>query len=301
MLGTPLVSLDWATHPAAPLPFGERTGHILVEEVPYIERKKIRVFVLQIACYPTGTSRQEIVTTSPNNSKKRKEPDTTNIIDAEQSDSNNDMSFEDIKKELQETKHQLAQKEQELLDTKKELELALKATAASKEEEEDLSDDDDEDSVENEKDPWTNRFRELREYRIVHGDCNVSKEMNKKLAKWATNQRQFYAALKEGKSGTKISQERITKLEGIGFSWGRRYPAQPTWDEQLEELQKFQRAMGHCNIMVNPTSPSQLAKWVTTQRYEYKRFRKGRDSLLQLEQIQQLRDIGFKWKGPKLA
>ena len=43
--------------------------------------------------------------------------------------------------------------------------------------------------------------------------------------------------------------------------------------------------MGHCNIHMSSTDPSPLAKWVSYQRSEYKRFQKGQDSLLSLEQI----------------
>jgi len=47
------------------------------------------------------------------------------------------------------------------------------AKASDIEGEEDLSDD--EETVVDESDKWTIMFRQLREYRIIHGDCQVSR------------------------------------------------------------------------------------------------------------------------------
>ena len=89
------------------------------------------------------------------------------------------------------------------------------------------------------------------------------------------------------------------KLESLGMSWGKKYPAPATWDEQLEEVKKYRTAM-RCDPPVNQSNPTPLAIWVSNQRKEYRRLKKGRDSLLSMEQIGQLNDIGFCWKGPRL-
>jgi hypothetical protein len=101
------------------------------------------------------------------------------------------------------------------------------------------------------------------------------------------------SAFKKGK----LSQERVILLEGLGFVAGKAYPQPLTFEEGLEELKKFKNAMGHCNIFVDPKSPSQLAKWCGVQRNEYKRFGKQQDSLLTLEQVGKLKEIGFKFKA----
>jgi len=56
-----------------------------------------------------------------------------------------------------------------------------------------------------------------------------------------------------------------------------------------------------CDPPVNPNNPNSLAIWVSAQRNEYRRFKKGRDSLLTVELIGQLNDAGFTWKGPRLT
>lgn len=165
-------------------------------------------------------------------------------------------------------------------------------------EDEEISDD--EESVEDEPDQWTKMYRLLREYRITNEHCKVSPSENKKLNTWIHNQRVAYKNTKQGKAGPKLSPEKIAKLESIGFSWGIKYPSLPTWDEMFEELEKHHQTLRNCEIRYNPTNPTPLAKWVAAQRKEYKRYRHGRPSLITLDQIGRLQDLGLKWKGPKL-
>ena len=59
--------------------------------------------------------------------------------------------------------------------------------------------------------PWETRFNELVQYKAKHGDCNVPRSQGQ-LGKWVNNQRTIY---KKGK----LSQDRIDRLNGIGFDW----------------------------------------------------------------------------------
>ncbi|EJK44189.1 hypothetical protein THAOC_37294, partial [Thalassiosira oceanica] len=59
--------------------------------------------------------------------------------------------------------------------------------------------------------PWETRFDELVQYTAKHGDCNVPWRQGK-LGIWAYKQRANY---KKGK----LSQDRINRLNGIGFDW----------------------------------------------------------------------------------
>jgi len=236
--------------------------------------------------------------------KKRKSDSTFAAIET--------MSYEDVVAQLEQTKAELVETEAELVETKAELtetkaELTetksklLEAEAKVGSTEDDDISDGEEDFPMDTNDPWTAKYLELREYRIMNGDCNVPRNgSNPKLGVWVGNQRLHYNNLKNNKNRNKISEERIAILEGLGFSWGKKYPSPASWEERFQELKKYQKAMGNCNIQMNPTNPSPLAKWVSAQRSEYKRFRKGCDSLLTLEQIGQLKEIQFKWNGPRL-
>ena len=149
--------------------------------------------------------------------------------------------------------------------------------SGTKEEEDDEEDSsDDEESVVDESDAWTGMLKQLREYRIMNGNCNFSRKDNPKLGTWINNQRTHYKGFQTGK-GRKIKPERIIKLERLGFSWNTQQAPPVLWDGNFEQLQHFQQRMGNCNIPFNATNPTQLAKWAAFQRTEYKRWKKGRD------------------------
>lgn len=173
------------------------------------------------------------------------------------------------------------------------------ATSTGNYEEDEISSDDDEESKVDKASPWEIKFQQLRDYRIIHGDCMVRFKENPQLGKWVKNQRQLYTNVKKGRKPG-ISPERIIKLDSIGFNWGKKFPPPPSWNEMFNQLKIFQQKMGNCNVPFNRTHPNALAKWTAYQRAEYKRFRKGLDSLLSLDQIEKLQEIGFNWKGPKL-
>lgn len=237
------------------------------------------------------------MSSTTNQDKKRKAPASENDVDAEL------LSTEEkLKKELLETKQKLAAAEGRAKKAEALVE-SMKAKMSNKESRDESSDDDashtDDDDM---SDPWTLKYKELREYRMIHGDCKVSeKGKYPQLGQWVTNQKRKYGNTKTGKKGTKLAQEKIDKLDRLGMFWGKAFPEVTSWESRFEELAKYQKAMGHCNIHISSTDPSALAKWVSYQRSEYQRFKKGRDSLLTLDQIEKLKDLGFKWKGPRLA
>ena len=96
------------------------------------------------------------------------------------------------------------------------------------ESDDDLSDVE-ETSIDNVSDPheksWLIMFQELRDYRIVNGDCKVPYgwKQNPKLGNWVNNQKRNYKQ-------KKLKPDRIEKLEGIGMYWGKNYPPPVSWD-----------------------------------------------------------------------
>jgi hypothetical protein len=207
--------------------------------------------------------------------------------------------FESLLKQLVESNKNLTKKVEALggiLDDQQEIITGSSGTKEEEDDEEDSSDD--EESVVDESDVRTVMLKQLRKYRIMNGNCNVlwKDKDNPKLGTWINNQRKHYKGLQTGK-GRKIKPERIIKIERLGFSWNAKQAAPALWDEKFEQLQHFQQRMGNCNIPFNATDPTQLAKWVAFQRTEYKRWKKGRDTLLTLDQIKSLNDIGLDWTG----
>jgi len=161
----------------------------------------------------------------------------------------------------------------------------------------DSSDDEiDIEAITNENDKaWEIIYRQLREYRIIHGDCNVSPKEHKELGKWVQQQRKYHT-----QKGYSLKPERVEKLERLGFSWGKKFPAPPSWHEMFEQLSKYWNRFHTCNLQLNPTNPTPLAKWAAHQRTEYKRLKKGHGSLLTDEHIEKLNGISFNWNGARL-
>jgi hypothetical protein len=226
------------------------------------------------------------VTVSSTVNKKRKECDKASAASSDT-------------KTYEELEYELLAKDKNIINLKlmiEELQAKVRTLEGGDDEDEDVSDFEELDT----KDSWNIKFSLMREFRIINGHCNVP-SMAGNLYQWVNNQRRAYKNVKHGKIGLKITPERIAMLDGLGFNWGKNFPSQPSWEENFAELQKYRKAMGHCNIRMDPKNPNDLAKWVSAQRVEYKHFRNNRASLLTLEQIGQLKEVGFQFQGPRLV
>ena len=136
---------------------------------------------------------------------------------------------------------------------------------------------------------WDVRFDQLVEYKDKYGHCNISTldGDNKQLGQWVHTQRTTY-------NKGKLPDEKINRLEGIGFSWaggvsrGRRVlgRGKPSvgWDERFKELVQFKDKNRHCNV---PRKYPKLGSWVKDQRQLYKKNK------LLPDQIKLLKGIGF--------
>jgi hypothetical protein len=157
------------------------------------------------------------------------------------------------------------------------------------------TDEDEVDPVANSNDPWMVMYQQMREFRIINGHCRVPMKFaeNPKLGWWVANQRKS----RKGSGSTKrMTPERIALLDAIDFVWGKDSNPVP-WESRYQELVKYHQTVGHCDIPFHPTSPSTLATWCAAQRTEYRRFQKGSDTMLTLEQIGKLNEINFSWKA----
>ena len=131
---------------------------------------------------------------------------------------------------------------------------------------------------------WEERFNELAAYKDTNGNCNVPRRESV-LRNWVYNQRKFY---RKGK----LSQDRITSLEGIGFNWGARKEKSNNeqWEERFEELVSYREANGNFKV---PRCQGQLGNWVHEQRKLYKKGKLLQDRATSLE------GIGFIWSAQK--
>lgn len=123
-----------------------------------------------------------------------------------------------------------------------------------------------------------------------------------KLANWVILQRVY-----RKKRRLALSNDRISKLEALGFAWRvRRGPRMPTgsvppsWEQRLEALKEFRNEHGHC--LVTCSHDKRLYRWVKTQRRGYRSFLKAKagekvhkSEGMTEERIAMLEEVGFIW------
>jgi hypothetical protein len=140
---------------------------------------------------------------------------------------------------------------------------------------------------------WEDRLSELADYRKINGHCNVPRiySANAKLGTWVAAQRTQYRLHLKGKESS-MTLSQIQELESLGFERGW---CNTAWGDRFRELADYSKIHGHCNIPERYSENSKLAKWVATQRYNYKLHVKGKTSYITLSRIQELESLGFEW------
>jgi len=97
--------------------------------------------------------------------------------------------------------------------------------------------------------------------------------------------RQACKAIQKGmKPVRNLSQDRIERLEEIGFQWGVDYDE--VFKNRCRELIAFKEEFGHCNVPSKKyaDNPS-LGHWCGTMRNTYKKIQKGIKTDCNLSQV----------------
>ncbi len=127
---------------------------------------------------------------------------------------------------------------------------------------------------------WEQMFVELKKYASSQGLVEISKipKIHKNLSIWASHQRKNYVV------GI-LTNDRISKLEAIGFEW---HPETATWNKMLFLLKEYKSRYGDCRV---PSSyqNNELSHWVKNQRSNYAK------GILTKEKISSLESLGFDW------
>ena len=87
---------------------------------------------------------------------------------------------------------------------------------------------------------WDTKFHELVAYKDAHGgSCNMPTRgyaENPQLGTWVSNQRAQYNKFQQDPSTSHMTQERIERLESIGFEWnGRSLKANASLSEEYDD------------------------------------------------------------------
>lgn len=141
---------------------------------------------------------------------------------------------------------------------------------------------------------WEERFQELLKFKKKHGHCLVPHgyDDNQSFARWAKRQRFQYKQLRNHKPSS-MTQERINKLESVGFVWD---PQTLAWEARLIELMDFKMAHGHCNVPCRHAENPALGAWVKRQRRQYKKYMGGSPTNIPPDRFRILIEMGFQWE-----
>jgi len=139
---------------------------------------------------------------------------------------------------------------------------------------------------------WMEYYNQLKRFLDENGHINVPRSHH--LYNWVHIQRKGY----QGTSRTRLSDDRIEKLNELGFVWDYH---EAVWNEHFQDLCRFHDYHGHCLVPHLYAANVTLARWVDQQRRQYKDLRDGKTSGLTPRRMKLLEDVGFVWNAHDVA
>jgi len=138
---------------------------------------------------------------------------------------------------------------------------------------------------------------DLMHYRAKNGgDSNVPLKYAEYpgLGNFVNRQRTEYRKLLQGKASS-MTRNKIRELDRVDFTWSVREGGHASWESRLDELRGYKKTCGHTNVPKNyPPNPS-LGYWVNEQRFQYRRWIRGKTSYMNPTKMAHLNSINFKW------
>jgi hypothetical protein len=141
---------------------------------------------------------------------------------------------------------------------------------------------------------WYRRLAELAAYKEINGDCNVPQK-GSALGHWVNKQRGFKSKFDDGYPSP-MAWSKIDALDDLGFDWGGR-KKDPLWRKHFKEMVEFKSENGHCFVPTRGSKHSDLGRWVTEQRKEYKLYNSEKPTKLTKAKVDCLDEIQFVWNA----
>ncbi|MDJ0924798.1 MAG: Helicase associated domain protein, partial [Acidimicrobiia bacterium] len=136
---------------------------------------------------------------------------------------------------------------------------------------------------------WEMWFALLEDYVDREGHANVPAQYvveGRQLGQWCSHQRRHYTT-------GRLPEERITRLNALGFLWE---PFRAAWEEGFAKLEAFVEREGHALAEHDHIEDGyKLGKWCSHQRSSYTQGK------LAGERIARLEALGFVWNKPAAA
>lgn len=163
--------------------------------------------------------------------------------------------------------------------------------------------------------PWEDRFAELVAFKAKFGHLHVPRRGEyEALARWVHSTRTQYRR----KAKMLFENDRIARMQAIGFSWNvppRKVAAsksvirkerqgvqnelvaaccrRTSWEDRFAQLAAYKEKYGHVNVSRCDPENEHLARWMHSQRTQYRRKAK---MLWQRDRIRRMEELGFEWK-----
>lgn len=130
---------------------------------------------------------------------------------------------------------------------------------------------------------WEDRLAEVVAYKVKHGHCDIP-------TVFAENPRlgRFVNSMRSQRNRGTLSQDRITRLEAVGFVW-ESARGDENWQARFQELVDYKSQHGNAAVPSNWPENQELANWVGRQRHASKAGK------LDDEKVRLLESSGFVW------
>jgi hypothetical protein len=143
---------------------------------------------------------------------------------------------------------------------------------------------------------FDDRMEDLKLFKETHGHVNVSIPEDNSLAQFCAQTR--YAHNNPGKSKRKkLTIENIARLDAIGFNWTLQEYVTRSFDERIDDLEKYKRTHGHLNV--KRLEDSSLYQFCAGVRHSLKMAEKDGTMKLTVERIVRLDALGFEWTNQR--
>lgn len=148
---------------------------------------------------------------------------------------------------------------------------------------------------------WNDQYERLKRYIEERGELphdTYYKDLDEEsrlLTDWTRRQKEQYKDFKSGKERTSMTEEKITKLEKLGFEWNKN---DAVWNRHYQELVKYYEHHGHSIVPVRYPSNPKLGRFVARMRIEYKARKRGSPrAFITPERIKLLEKVDFAFDG----
>jgi ATPase subunit of ABC transporter with duplicated ATPase domains len=145
---------------------------------------------------------------------------------------------------------------------------------------------------------FDDRMEDLKLFKEKYGHVNVSVSFpeDKSLAKFCVQVR--HAHNNQGKSKMKkLTIENIARLDAIGFNWTSQEYVTRSFDERIDDLEKYKQTHGHLSL--KRLEDISLYQFCAGVRHSLKMAEKDGTRKLTVERIARLDAIGFEWTTPR--